>query len=63
MKCPKCKEEIEQVFVYSECRQIGWLKENTNKIDKYDSVDEILNTTGIECRECGEDIRKYIIEE
>jgi len=61
MKCPKCKKEIERVNVYSECRQTAWLK--GNKIDTYDSVEEVLDTTtGIECPECGEDIKKYIKE-
>jgi len=60
MKCQKCKKEIEFVWVISRCQQKGWLKDN--KIDEYDSVDEILDTIIIECPECGNDIKKYIKE-
>ena len=60
MKCPKCRKEIEMVWIISKCQQRGWLK--GKKIDNYDSVDEVLDTTSIECPECGSDIKKYIKE-
>jgi len=58
MKCPECKKEIDHVRVYSECLQIGALE--GNKITDYGLVEEILETQGIECPECNEDITKYV---
>jgi DNA-directed RNA polymerase subunit RPC12/RpoP len=60
MKCPKCKKEIDSVRIYSQCYQVGELKDN--KIINYGSVEEILETLGIECPECSEDITKHIEE-
>ena len=65
MKCPKCKEEISYVRVYSECWQKGYLKEGTNAIKGYDPVqmeNVLIDTTGITCPECGEDISDSVEE-
>jgi len=58
MKCPKCKKEITQVNVISECWQKAYLLKN--KINDYDSIEEITETKKIECPECHEDIKDYI---
>jgi len=54
MICPNCKAEIEKVIVYSQCYQIGYL--DGNKIDNYSGVREVLETQGIECPECHEEL-------
>lgn len=58
MKCPKCKKNIKRVRVYSETWQTGYLERN--KIVDYGSVEELTETTGIECVECNEDIAEHI---
>lgn len=60
MKCPKCKKEINQVVVTSECWQYGELE--GNKIKDYGSVEEILNTIDVDCPECGESIKDAVEE-
>jgi hypothetical protein len=61
MKCPNCKAEITRVNVYSQCIQQADVDEN-GKIEFYDSVDEILETLDIECRECAKSIKDIIQE-
>lgn len=58
--CPSCNELLERVNVYSECYQKAAL--NGNKIIDYDSVEEILKTVGIECPNCGYDLKGDVIE-
>lgn len=52
MICPKCKKKISYVNVFSECRQRGDLKKGTNEIEDYGSIEEITETTDVECPEC-----------
>ena len=56
LKCPQCKKELDWVRVYSECYQRGELR--GNEIVDYGSIDEITETVGIECPECGYDFYK-----
>src|SRR5262245_37096464 len=58
MKCPRCRQEIEMVRVYSTCWQIGTLVGRT--IVNYDSIEEILETIAIRCPECGADIQDVV---
>ena len=62
MKCPKCKVEIEDVFVISEFTQLGLLKGNV--IVEYDNDvdDPIGNTIRILCKKCFADITKFVKE-
>lgn len=49
MKCPKCKEEIVDVNIISEC----WQKAKVNKkgeVVEFGSIEEILETVKIEHR-------------
>jgi len=56
--CPGCKKALDDVRVYSEAYQIGELQ--GNKIVVYGSVEELTETVGIECPECGKDIMNLI---
>ena len=59
MICPKCKNEIESVNVFSECYQRAELK--GNKIVEYGSVEEILDDINdIECPKCQASIKDDI---
>jgi hypothetical protein len=58
IKCPKCKKKIYTVRVYSECYQNAEL--DGNKITNYGSVEEVLETVGIECSNCGHDVSKLV---
>jgi len=58
MKCPKCKKEIETVRVYSECYQICPVSHNT--IKHYGEIEELTETTSIECTECNQDLIDHI---
>ena len=62
MKCPLCKEKIEDVFVISEYTQLGLLE--GNKIVEYDNDvdDPIGDTIRILCRECFGDITNFVKE-
>ncbi len=51
MKCKGCGKEIDTVLVVSKCTQIAFLEEK--EIVDYGSVDDILETLEIVCRECG----------
>lgn len=67
INCPnkKCNRELEYVRVYSECYQKGWLSSNENepnRIDNYDSVEELTETIAIECPYCGQDVRELVEE-
>lgn len=62
MKCPKCNKEIDKVVVVSECWQYGRLKDDSNEIIDYGSVESIDITLHIDCPECLKDIRKYLEE-
>lgn len=61
MKCPNCKNELEYVRVYSQCWQKADVDEN-GVITDYGSTKEILDTLGIECPFCSEDISNVIKE-
>ena len=58
MICPKCKNEISYVNLYSECRQECGLK--GSKIVEYGTVQDILDTHSIECPECSADISDFV---
>lgn len=58
MNCPRCKKGIDQVNIISECWQKADLK--GNKIEDYNSIEEILETKKVECPECFEDIADSI---
>lgn len=61
MKCPKCKEEIDEVIVNSRCYQRGQLKEGSNEIESYEDLD-IEQTLSIQCSKCLKYITKSIKE-
>jgi len=52
--CPECKKKMNRVYVYSQCRQIGEVR-GTRIVD-YGTVDEVLETLGIECPNCAADL-------
>jgi len=54
MKCKGCGREIDQVRVYSECWQDGTLE--GNRVIVYGPIEEITETTAIECLECHTDL-------
>jgi hypothetical protein len=60
MKCPKCKKEINEVCVYSQCFQYATLKDK--QIVEYGAVEEILNTERIECPLCQADLTNLVVE-
>jgi len=62
MKCPKCKKEIKEVNIISECWQKGKIKRN--KIIDVGSVEEITGTIKIEHSQinCWADITNLITE-
>jgi uncharacterized protein (UPF0212 family) len=60
MKCPKCNQKIDSVWVVSECSQEGFLK--GNKIVEYDTAHDIGKTIRIECTKCGENITLWVLE-
>ena len=60
MKCPECKNRIKEVHVYSQCWQRGTLK--GTKIVDHGSIEEILETTKIECPECCADLTALVEE-
>lgn len=60
MICKHCKKEINRVNAYSECWQKCELE--GNKITDWGSVEEVLETVGIECPECGGDLSKEVEE-
>ena len=57
MICPKCKTDIDAVYVISECSQTGTL--SGNRVDDYAEL-EVGKTIRIECSECGKDIIKHV---
>jgi len=62
MKCPKCKKEIKNVNVVSEC----WQKAEVNKKGKiidYGGIEEITETIKIEHRdnECWADLTDLLL--
>jgi len=59
MICPKCKKEIEKVWVISECQQEGILDKDT--VIEYHDL-EALSTLRIHCPECDKIITEYIKE-
>lgn len=61
VRCPKCKKEIKNVNVVSECWQKAIVNEK-GKIIKYGGVEELLDTVKIEHRDndCWADITKLI---
>jgi len=60
MKCPKCKQEIKNVNVISECWQKARVK--GKKIVDYGGVEEVLETIKVEHRDgnCWADITKLV---
>lgn len=62
MQCPKCKKEIEKVYVVSDYTQEGVLK--GNKITDYNDVpfSAIGTTNAILCPLCDSDISNSVEE-
>ena len=50
MKCPKCKKEIKNVNIFSECWQKGEVS-SIGTVEEYGSVEEILETIKVEHRD------------
>lgn len=61
MNCPSCGEKIEMVRVYSQCYQKALVDDDGNIIEWF-SVEDILDTQGVECDECSADITSIIKE-
>ena len=63
MKCPKCKKEIVNVNVISECWQKAEVNKNGEIID-WGSVEDILDTIKIEHRDndCLADLKGIVTE-
>jgi predicted RNA-binding Zn-ribbon protein involved in translation (DUF1610 family) len=60
--CPECASEIGHVHVFSEARQRGDIN-SEGVITDYHSVESISDETiGIECPECGADLRECVRE-
>ena len=61
MLCPKCKKEIKQVNIISECWQKGEVNEK-GEIIGWGSIEEILETVKIEHRgnDCFADLTDLI---
>lgn len=59
MKCPKCKKEIDRVWIISECHQQGLLE--GNEVVEYIDL-AVEGTLYIQCPECQEKITRYIEE-
>jgi len=61
MKCPKCKQEISYVSVYTEALRRGFLEGTSNRIGIYGIV-RVLESTIIRilCPKCDEDISDTI---
>lgn len=62
MRCPECGKEISKVNVISTCGH--WQKAilKGDKMIAYGCMEEIIDTTKIECPECCIDIQDYIKE-
>lgn len=58
--CPDCKQKLEWVWVYSQCRQRGRLRGDC--IVDFFAVDTILDTLGIECPFCACDLMGVVKE-
>jgi DNA-directed RNA polymerase subunit RPC12/RpoP len=61
MNCPNCNTEIDHVNVFSQCWQKADINEQGNITD-YGSIEDIMDTQGIECPECHTDITDKIKE-
>ena len=59
MICPHCNSDIKEVKIYSQNCTVGILVNDT--VVNYRD-EEYVNTIGIECPECCEDISEYIKE-
>jgi len=59
-KCPECGKEIDDCNVYSQCKQVGVL--DGNKVVDYSEVKDILETIGIECPLCHQEIQDHLEE-
>jgi hypothetical protein len=62
MKCPKCKKEIKNINIISECWQKGEVNPVTNTVEEIGSIEEITETVKIEHRDndCLADLTKII---
>jgi hypothetical protein len=60
MKCKGCGREIEEVRIYSKCYRWGLL--SGNKVVSHGSVEECLDTLGIECPKCDADMTNEVEE-
>lgn len=60
MKCSNCEQEIDKVIVISTCWQFAFLKDTTNIIENYGSIENIEKTTAIECSNCGYDLTDIV---
>jgi uncharacterized protein (UPF0212 family) len=61
MKCPECGKDLNSVNVYSQCLQKADIDEDGN-ITNYGSVETVLDTQGIECPFCANDITNLVKE-
>ena len=51
MICPNCNKQIDRVIVSSQCWQWGYLCPDTDEIERYGDLQEILDT-GPVCPKC-----------
>lgn len=61
LRCPSCNAKLEVINVYSECYQKATVDDN-GRIEEYGTIEEILETIGIECSQCGQSIVTLIKE-
>lgn len=59
MKCPECREELEYINAFGECRQKATLDKDGNVIS-WGSVDEVYETVYFECKNCGGDLTSLV---
>ena len=61
-RCPLCSADLDEVLVYSECRQRGAI-DDEGIISDYSGVEEVFDTSSICCPQCGSDLMPYVREE
>lgn len=62
MKCPKCKKDIENINIISECWQKAVVNTFTGTVEEIGSIEEVTETVKIEHRDndCLADLTKLI---